>query len=156
MYAIEEDGTTRDLQFDLQSAVTRVAEVSHMNAMRYMTTLRGKKREIGHELYTCFDENNKNYRAIFFLAPARKSRDNDNLESNFPQLWRNYITQESLKLQMKLRSKTYTPHFSQFFKKKVEPKIDENEEFVANYAGLKIAYESRKNRRNIADFRRSR
>lgn len=114
-----------------------------MNAMRYMTTIRGKKRIFGSELYTSFDANNKNFKAIFYLAPARKSQDSELLKSGFSEKWKAYVNLERLKLQQKFKSKTYTPHFSQYFKKKVEPKLDENEEFVANYAGLKIAYESR-------------
>lgn len=65
--------------------VTRVAETSHTAALRYLTAMRGKKHEIGHELYSSFD-GNKNYSAVFYLAPARKLKDasTDKLESKFP------------------------------------------------------------------------
>ena len=100
---VEEDGSIRDLQFELQSAVTRVVETNHTAALRHVTEHRGKKRQVGQELYSSFDENYKNFSAVFYLAPARKckpgaaSANNEEdvegrLESGFPSKFKAYVS----------------------------------------------------------------
>ena len=90
--------------------MTRVVETNHTAALRHVTEHRGKKRQVGQELYSSFDENNKNYSAVFYLAPARKCKPgaatnatNDEevegrLESGFPYKFKAYVKQETVKL----------------------------------------------------------
>ena len=76
LYIIEEDGTLRDLQFDLASCVTKVVEQYHTQALRcraHEGYKSKKSRTINYErrLYSGFDEKNDNYKAVFYLAHGR-------------------------------------------------------------------------------------
>ena len=77
LYVIEEDGTLRDLQFELASCVTKVVEQYHTQAVRYRAheshnySKKTKKVNYERRLYSGFDESNGNYKAVFYLAHGR-------------------------------------------------------------------------------------
>ena len=74
LYIIEEDGTLRHLQYDNTSSVTKIVEQYHTQAQKHYSEMRFKRRKpVPYEkrFYSCFNEHNGDYKAVFYLARAK-------------------------------------------------------------------------------------